>query len=250
MNRRALLVTLLAALSAALPAAASPNKLLNSGFQNDLSHWMLLSDPAFAITYSSWFGHAAGGSLVVTASGVEPVNHVVFRQIVNVRGASSYTFGTYFYISADSATTPYTAVVANWWSGLDGTGTYIGDASTVFTPSGPAGTWLFCQLAASTPAAAKSAIVDFVFKTNESKTALAVFDEPFFSGVAASGVVGDANGDTKIDIADVFFLINYLFSNGPLPIGPSDVNNDFEVDVSDVFYLINYLFGGGNAPMA
>jgi Dockerin type I domain len=250
MDRRALLLAILAALTVARPAAASPNKLLNSGFQNDLSHWTLVSDPAFAITYSPWFGHTAGGSLVVTASGVGPVNHVVFRQIVNVRPSSSYSFGTYFYTAADSATTPYAAVAVNWLSGLDGTGTLAGYAATDFTPSGPAGTWLSCQLAAISPALAKSAVVDFVVKTNESKTALAVFDEPFFWGNASAGVVGDANGDTKIDIGDVFFLVNYLFSNGPRPIGPSDVNNDLEVDVSDVFYLINYLFGGGNAPMA
>jgi hypothetical protein len=50
-------------------------------------------------------------------------------------------------------------------------------------------------------------------------------------------------------VADVFWLINYLFSGGPSPVGRSDVNADQVINVSDVFYLINYLFAGGPAPV-
>jgi hypothetical protein len=59
---------------------------------------------------------------------------------------------------------------------------------------------------------------------------------------------GDANGDGSIDIADVFFLINFLFAGGPLPPGLANVNEDSAVDIADVFYLINALFAGGPAP--
>jgi hypothetical protein len=31
---------------------------------------------------------------------------------------------------------------------------------------------------------------------------------------------GDANGDGVVDIADVFFLINFLFAGGPPPAVP------------------------------
>jgi PKD repeat protein len=63
----------------------------------------------------------------------------------------------------------------------------------------------------------------------------------------------DANNDTVIDPADVFYLVNYLFLSGPQPSGPSgmlsgDANGDNAVDPSDIFYVINYLFMAGPAP--
>jgi len=61
---------------------------------------------------------------------------------------------------------------------------------------------------------------------------------------------GDANGDGEIDIADVLYLINYLFLEGsaPDPMGTGDANCDQAVDVADVMYLINYLFIEGSPP--
>jgi hypothetical protein len=60
---------------------------------------------------------------------------------------------------------------------------------------------------------------------------------------------GDANGDGKIDVSDVFYLINYLFAGGTDPVGISDANGDGKLDVADVFYLINFLFAGGDPPV-
>ncbi len=60
---------------------------------------------------------------------------------------------------------------------------------------------------------------------------------------------GDANGDGKISVSDVVYLINYLFKGGPLPVNPSDANGDGKISVSDVVYLINYLFKGGPPPV-
>jgi hypothetical protein len=61
---------------------------------------------------------------------------------------------------------------------------------------------------------------------------------------------GDVNGDGLVNVADVFYLINYLFAGGPAPICPTsgNVSGDTTTDVSDVFYLINYLFAGGPPP--
>ncbi len=63
-------------------------------------------------------------------------------------------------------------------------------------------------------------------------------------------VCGDVNKDDEIDIADVVYLINYLFIGGPAPnpLWVGDVNSDEVVDVTDVVYLINYLFIGGPLP--
>jgi hypothetical protein len=60
--------------------------------------------------------------------------------------------------------------------------------------------------------------------------------------------IGDANGDGVVNVADVFYLINYLFAVGPIPLGRANVNGVGSVDIADVFYLINYLFAGGQAP--
>jgi len=61
---------------------------------------------------------------------------------------------------------------------------------------------------------------------------------------------GDANGDKKVTVSDVIYLVNYLFKGGsrPVPCESGDVNCDGKVTVSDVVYLINYLFKGGPPP--
>jgi agmatine deiminase len=64
-------------------------------------------------------------------------------------------------------------------------------------------------------------------------------------------ICGDANYDEIVDVADVVYLINYLFRNGAEPqpaLCAGDCNNDDIVDVADVVFLINYLFRSGAAP--
>lgn len=63
---------------------------------------------------------------------------------------------------------------------------------------------------------------------------------------------GDANGDDIVNIADVVYLIDYVFSGGPPPpeLEAADVNCDFVVNIADIVYLIDYIFGGGPAPCA
>jgi PKD repeat protein len=61
---------------------------------------------------------------------------------------------------------------------------------------------------------------------------------------------GDVNRDCVVNIADVVYLINYLYIGGtaPEPWQTGDVNCDGTINVSDVVYLINYLFIGGPPP--
>ncbi len=63
-------------------------------------------------------------------------------------------------------------------------------------------------------------------------------------------VRGNANGDAVIDIGDVVYLINYLFTgtSAPDPLEAGDANCDGVVDIGDVIYLINYLFTGTTPP--
>ena len=60
---------------------------------------------------------------------------------------------------------------------------------------------------------------------------------------------GDANNDGQVSVADVFFLIDLLFTGGPASAGRPDANGDGSTSVADVFYLIDFLFTGGPAPV-
>ena len=70
-----------------------------------------------------------------------------------------------------------------------------------------------------------------------------------FNVVAAPNPHGDVNGDGTVNVADIFYMINFLFAGGPAPIGSGDVNGDGFTNVADIFYLINFLFAGGPAPV-
>jgi hypothetical protein len=61
---------------------------------------------------------------------------------------------------------------------------------------------------------------------------------------------GDVNGDGVIDIADVVYLLNWVFFGGPepAPLWVGDVNCDGVVDIEDVIYLVNYIFISGPLP--
>lgn len=63
-------------------------------------------------------------------------------------------------------------------------------------------------------------------------------------------VCGDVTGDGIVNIADVVYLVNYLYRGDDPPDPPEagDVNCDGIIDVGDVVYLINYLYRGGPPP--
>ena len=69
-------------------------------------------------------------------------------------------------------------------------------------------------------------------------------------GTEPAALCGDANRDGIINSADIVYLINYLFKNGPAPdpLSIGDVNSDEIINSADVVYLINYLFKSGPAP--
>jgi hypothetical protein len=71
------------------------------------------------------------------------------------------------------------------------------------------------------------------------------------AGLFPTYVFGDATGDAAVDVADVVFLINYLYrgAGAPNPYGRGDGNRDCQIDVADVIYLINYLYRAGPAPL-
>lgn len=72
------------------------------------------------------------------------------------------------------------------------------------------------------------------------------------AGYVHAGFVlhGEANADGIVNIADVVYLINYVWIGGPdpIPLEAGDLNCDGAIDIEDVTYLIRYLFAGGTPP--
>ena len=62
---------------------------------------------------------------------------------------------------------------------------------------------------------------------------------------------GDANADGNTTIADVVYIVNYLFKSGsePIPLETGDVDGDNLCQIQDAVYLVNYLFKGGPPPV-
>jgi parallel beta-helix repeat protein len=64
-------------------------------------------------------------------------------------------------------------------------------------------------------------------------------------------ICGDANDDANVDMADVVYIINYLFNDGiePVPIVcVADANGDGEVGIVDVMYLLKVVLKNGPPP--
>lgn len=90
---------------------------------------------------------------------------------------------------------------------------------------------------------------------------------PYYNGVAAYDpeglslfhvnmpacctLPGDAAYDGTTNLADVIYLINYIFKGGPALLCPpsGDANGDCALNIGDAVYLVEYIFKGGDAPV-
>ena len=52
-------------------------------------------------------------------------------------------------------------------------------------------------------------------------------------------------------MADLTYLVDYLFDNGPMPPcpGESDTDGSGAINVADLTYMVDYLFFEGPAPV-
>ncbi len=64
-------------------------------------------------------------------------------------------------------------------------------------------------------------------------------------------VVGDLNFDCFIDIADLVYMVDFMFQGGPEPqnYNSFDVNGDGKFDIADLVYLVEYMFNSGPPPI-
>ncbi len=70
----------------------------------------------------------------------------------------------------------------------------------------------------------------------------------------------DYDGGDAIDISDLVYTVDYMFTGGPAPVcweeanvdgsgdGPPDGSED--IDISDLVYLVDFMFNGGPEPVA
>ncbi len=77
--------------------------------------------------------------------------------------------------------------------------------------------------------------------------AIATGDDFTYCGHTA----GDLNLDGQIDIADLVFMVEFMFADGPAPevLLTADINADGAVDISDLVAFVDYMFNGGEPPM-
>jgi len=66
------------------------------------------------------------------------------------------------------------------------------------------------------------------------------------------GDLDHSDGGTPIDIADLVYLVDYMFNGGPAPLcwdeGDVDGSGTPPIDISDLVYLVDYMFTGGPPP--
>lgn len=71
-----------------------------------------------------------------------------------------------------------------------------------------------------------------------------------YARIADQAICGDCDGNGSIDIDDIVYLVNYIFTGGPEPsplwIADTDCSGDSDID--DVIYLVGYVFLGGPMP--
>ena len=69
---------------------------------------------------------------------------------------------------------------------------------------------------------------------------------PISGWIYTDAISGDANSDGIVDVADLVYVINYLYRGDvpPSPVSLGDFNQDGEVNLADLVALINYLFRG------
>lgn len=62
----------------------------------------------------------------------------------------------------------------------------------------------------------------------------------------------DGSGSSTVDIADLVYLVDYMFNGGPVPpvMEAADVDGSGgNIDISDLVYLVDYMFVGGPPPV-
>ncbi len=65
------------------------------------------------------------------------------------------------------------------------------------------------------------------------------------------GICGDVNADGQVNVADLTYLVNWLFNGGPPPpiLENANVDGINGVNIADLTYFVAHLFQGGPPPV-
>jgi hypothetical protein len=86
----------------------------------------------------------------------------------------------------------------------------------------------------------------------QSSTGSYLLQSGFWQNFGGGYLCGDLDGSGSVNIADVVYLVSYIFSGGPapVPLASADVDCGGTVNIADAVYLIEYIFTYGAAPCA
>ena len=74
-----------------------------------------------------------------------------------------------------------------------------------------------------------------------------IFGEMLRMDIAAKSLVGDVNGDGKVNVADVMLMVRYIIHDDmgetSFSLQASDINKDGQTNVSDVMIVVGIILG-------
>ena len=142
--------------------------------------------------------------------------------------------------------------VVNASSGVADTLDYIGTGGALDSALNTGNDWLEYRydLSSFPPGTSVQVCFPFISDNQSTHDGEGFYIDDVQVGQINSIPPGEVTGDGVIDIADVLYLINYLYKSGPVPYPKQagDVTCDGQVNIDDVIFLINYLFKGGPPP--
>jgi subtilisin family serine protease len=141
---------------------------------------------------------------------------------------------------------PFTDTLYAWWDGTSFAAPFVAGMAALLISERPEATWdeihgLISETCIN---------IDSINPGLEGQLGNGLIDMVAALQATATFVRGDANGVDGIDVADVVYLVNYIFKDGPppYPLIAGDANCDHEINVGDAVFIVQYVFNSGPAP--
>jgi hypothetical protein len=168
-----------AALLAVAAPAAAQNRIVNPGFDSDLSGWTVIPSPEYTVTHDPVMGAGAPGSARVDVDSAGPLNHLVLQQCVTVVAGSNYDFGVQFRFASGANPVPTGAVMVQWFT--DGIcNAPDGAAFSTFSTNTPDIWQLISATNVPAPPGIGSAFVSMLITSVGAGTSVAWYDDAYF----------------------------------------------------------------------
>ncbi len=135
-----------------------------------------------------------------------------------------------------------------WWDGTSFAAPFVAGQAALLYAMNPHATWNDIR-----DAIEQTAInIDSLNPGLQGKLGFGLINPVAAVGGFDPFLCGDIDGNgVGPDIADLVYLVDYMFNGGPAPTSPaaSDVNGDgAQPDIGDLVYMVEYSFAGGPPP--